>query len=100
MKPTKLEKQDMETKLAQIMILGSSLLSRPAFTSLDQSIRVANNKISQIDVVNQLFESVLHPVLIKFESLKPFAKVSEKLQQENNEDLLRNFANINLKYDI
>ena len=82
------------------MILGTSLLSRPAFTSLDQSIRVANNKISQIDVVSQLFESVLYPVLIKFESLKPFAKVSEKLQQENNEDLLRNFANINLKYDI
>ena len=45
MEPVKLAQQDMEIKFAQIMILGSSLLSRPSFTSVEQSIKVANNKI-------------------------------------------------------
>ena len=45
MEPVKMSQQDLETKFAQIMILGTSLLNRPIFKSIEESIKATTNQI-------------------------------------------------------
>ena len=69
--------KDQETKLAQMMIMGVSLMNQPAFASLESQIEYLDGRIEQHNVAAQLMQSTAHPMVIEFKELKDFSVVSE-----------------------